>query len=340
MRGYIHIVPIVACLFTGVIASAQGEEDIYFQVGVDDGEQYLKDYLRPVFNGIGYGFTGGWYNTAETHKQWGFDIVVSTSVAFVPKDDLSFKFDNSDYERLRVASGTAQLSTAFGPQNKADRPELIVINEDEEELVRFTSPPGAINMKSKVGFNAIPMPMYQVGFGLIKNTDLKLRILPKINVGDGSVSMFGIGFQHDIARWFKVMQWQDVSFSALGAFNNLTLKYDLDYDSPTTSGNMSVVKLNGFTLQAIASKEYYNVITIFGGLGYSRAGSRLQILGVYPANEINYQLPDDPIDFRYGQSSFNVSMGLTLKLFFINASIAHSIQQYQVTTASLGITIR
>ncbi|MEQ9306957.1 MAG: hypothetical protein RJQ14_23785 [Marinoscillum sp.] len=53
MRGYIHIVPIVVCLFTGVIASAQGEEDIYFQVGVNDGEQYLKDYLRPVFNGRG-----------------------------------------------------------------------------------------------------------------------------------------------------------------------------------------------------------------------------------------------------------------------------------------------
>lgn len=331
----------VLSLIASQITFAQEDEgDIYFQIGVEDAERYIEEYLRPFYNGVGYGFTGGWYNTAETHKQWGFDFTISMNVAYIPRRDTKFLFENEDYDKLSVRGGSAQLATIFGPQNKQERPELSIVNSDDDELVIVTSPPGAINMKSMIGFNAVPIPMYQVGLGLIKHTDIKLRILPKIDFGDGSVGMFGLGFQHDIAQWFKVMRWQHISLAVMGGFNNLTLRYDLNYDEPVTAGNEVVFKLSGINIQAIASKEYYNVITIYGGLGYSRAGSQTQVLGVYPAEEVNYQLPDNPIDLQYGNNSLNTTLGLTLKFLFVTVGVSHTIQKYHVTTVSTGISIR
>ena len=323
------------------VLSQEKEGDIYFQIGTSDAELYLKNYLSPLFNGIGYGFNSGWYNTAATHDRWGFDFTISANVAFIPRKDLTFTFNNSQFDHLKVSSGnSAELSTIFGPENKADRPELTIIDDNGEELVRATSFPGAINMKDAVGFSAVPMPMYQFGLGIIKNTDLKLRILPKISFDDASVSMIGFGLQHDLGQWFKELQWQNISIAVFAGYNQLTMKYGLNYDAPATEENEGILNLSGFNLQALASKEYYKIITLYGGIGYSRAGSRVRLTGTYPAGDINYQLPEDPIDFKYGDNSANVTFGITLKLVIVTVGVSHCIQNYHVTNASVGLTIR
>lgn len=339
MKRILLIIALLSQVVLGSFAQ-ENEGDIYFQVGTSDSERYLKEYLRPLFNGIGYGFTSGWYNTAATHEEWGFDITLSANVAYIPQRDLSFSFLNSDYEKIQVEGTSASLPTIFGAQNKADRPELTIVNDDGEELVRATSAPGLINMKDQVGFSAVPFPMYQFGLGVAKNTDLKLRVLPKVNIQDGSVSMIGFGIQHDLGQWFKMLEWQNISIAVLAAMNRLTIKYDLNYDDPETKGNEGIFNLNGLNLQAIASKEYYKVITLFGGIGYSRAGSRVRLTGTYPAGEIEYQLPVDPIDFKYGDNSLNVTAGMTVKIVFLTIGVSHSFQKYHVTTATVGISIR
>lgn len=321
---------------------AQDETDIYAQIGTDDARQFVEDYLRPFYNGIGFGFTSGWYNTAATHDQWGFDFTVSANLVFVPSEDLAFQFRNSDYEKIQVVSADeARLSTVFGSQVKEERPELRITDDDGQELIRLTSPPGAVNLKEEISVNALPLPMYQLGFGLIRHTDIKVRVLPKINFEGGSVYMLGFGLQHDLAQWFRLLDAQDISIAFLGAFNNLTARFDLEDDEdPRTAGDKGVFNINGTNLQLIASKEYVNFLTIFGGFGYSRAGSRTQLLGAYPIDERFTQLPEDPLDLRYGNSSMNLSVGLRIKLVFLTFGVSHTFQKYQVSTATLGISVR
>jgi hypothetical protein len=325
----------------GYAALAQGEEEIFLQVGVRDSEALLQDYFSPLFKGIGYGFTSGWYNTAETHKPLGFDISLSANLAFIPKKDLSFLFNNENYERIHLSSlDAAQVPTVFGSQSKNDRQELRITDENGTELVRVSTLPGAINLKQEIGANVVPVPMVQFGIGLIKGTDLKIRFIPKMNFDKGSAGMFGLGLQHDVAQWIGHLSRRDISISLLGAFNGLYSEMDLSYDDIRTANNKGLFRINGLNLQAIASKEYYDLITIYGAVGYARASSRIQILGTYPIGSNFNQLPENPIDLRYSASSMNASIGIMVKLLFVTGFVAHTFQQYQVTSMGVGISIR
>ncbi|MEP0367747.1 MAG: DUF6588 family protein [Cyclobacteriaceae bacterium] len=338
---FLRYILVSLILLGSVTSEAQDEQDIYLQVGAEEGKQFLESYLAPLFSGVGYGFSAGWYNTGETHDPLGFDITISGSLAFIPKSDFTFRFNNSEYEKLQLSNeSSAQLPTIFGPQNKEQRPELTILDENDETLVRVTSPPGAIDMKDVIGFDAVPIPMVQIGLGLYAGTDIKFRYLPKLDFGRASVSMFGMGLQHDLGQWFKRTKYQNVSISLLGAFNGLTTTGDLSYSDPDTKNNKGVFKINGVNFQLIGSKEYLDLITIYGGVGFARAGSRVQILGNYPIDEQYEQLTKDPIDFRYSQSSMNFTAGLTVKLLFITLGLSHTMQKYQVTTASIGISVR
>lgn len=342
MRTYLRLTLFAVIFWSYLPLHAQDEADIYVQIGPEDARKLVEDYMRPLYNSIGYGFTSGWYTTAATHDRWGFDFTINVSLVYVPSQDLTFRFQNSDYEKIQVVgTDEAYLPTVFGPQNKAERPELSVMDDNGEMLVRLTAPPGAVDLKKEIGVNAVPLPMYQFGLGVIKHTDIKVRVLPKINFDGGSVSMLGFGVQHDIAQWIRLLDAQDISIAFLGAYNSMTSKVDLsEEDDPETAGNEGVFKMNGMNLQFIASREYFKVFTFVGGVGYSRAGSRTQVLGTYPIDEKYTQIPDDPLDLQYGNSSMNLSLGLRIKLLFITVAASHTFQKYQVSTASLGITFR
>ncbi|WP_258104971.1 DUF6588 family protein [Marinoscillum sp. MHG1-6] len=335
---------IIASLLLSVIQLVHGQSEIdtYLQIGATDGQKYISHYTRPLFEAVGFGFTSGWYNTAEAHQPLGFDITIMGNVVFIPRAEKTFLFKNSEYRKLTTSSGqNEKLSSIFGPQSKNERPELTIKDQNDEVLARITSPPGMINLKREIGVDAVPLPMVQLGLGVFRGTDLKFRYLPKLHFSnETSVSMFGLGIQHDIGQWFRRLRVYDISFAVLGAFNGLTASTDLSYNQEGTEDNRGEFKMNGINLQMIASKKYVEVLTVFGGFGYSRSGSRIQILGSYPVDSQYDPIPEDPIDLKNGNSSLNFTAGLTLKLAVFTLSVAHTVQDYQVTTATFGISVR
>ena len=336
---------IIGCIFLLYTArlTAQDELDLFLQAGVDDAGRVIQNYLKPVFEGVGYGYTNGWYHTAKAHETLGFDISVSANVAFIPKANLTYTFNNDEYTNIKLTnSNSAQLSTVLGPYNKSERPEVTFYN-DGEEIVRTTSPPGAINLKEEIGFNAMPVPMVQAGIGVIKETDLILRFIPPISFGEdaGKVSMFGYGIKHNLGQWVTFLDYSGIDVSVLAGFSNLKISGDLsEEDDPVTSNNEGVFKINGFVLQGIVSKEYIKVFTIYGAVGYSRAGSRTQVLGTYPVDSDFEQLPVDPIDLKYSNSSMNLTMGLRVRIVALTFSSAFTLQEYPVLSLGLGVSVR
>ncbi len=324
-------------------AMTQDELDMFLQAGVKDAGLVIQNYLKPVFEGVGYGYTNGWYHTAKAHETFGFDISISGNVAFIPQSNLTYTFNNSDYSNIKLTNGnSAQLPTVLGPYLKSERPEVTFYN-DGEEIVRTTAPPGAINLKEEIGFNAVPVPMIQAGVGVIKETDVIIRLIPPISFGAdaGKLSMFGYGVKHNIGQWIKMLDYSGIDVSFLAGFSNLKVTADLsEEDDPVTSNNEGVFKINGFVLQGIVSKEYIKVFTIYGAVGYSRAGSRTQILGTYPIDPDFEQLPVDPIDLKYGNSSMNLTAGLRVRIVALTFSTAYTLQEYPVLSLGLGVSVR
>jgi len=322
---------------------AQDELDLFLQAGVDDASLMVENYLKPVFEGIGYGYTNGWYHTAKPHETLGFDISVSANVAFIPQSNLTYTFNNADYTNIQLSNSSSdELATVLGPYKKSMRPELTFYNNGEE-IIRTTSLPGAIDLKEEIGFNAIPTPMVQAGIGVIKETDVIVRFIPPISIGEdvGKVSMIGWGIKHNLGQWITLLDYSGIDVSFLAGFSNLKVTADLsEKDDPVTSNNEGIFKIKGMVLQGIVSKEYINIFTIYGALGFSRAGSRTKVLGTYPIDPEFEQLPVDPIDLKYGNSSMNLTAGLRVRIVALTFNTAFTFQEYPVLSMGLGVSVR
>lgn len=323
-------------------SKGQSEFDLFLQAGVDDASQMIENYFQPVFDGVGYGYTSGWYHTAKPHETLGFDISISANLAFVPKDDFTFTFNNADFTNIQLTNSTsAEVPTAFGPYEKNERPELTFFT-DGEEVLRATAPPGAIDLQQDLGFTAVPVPMVQAGIGVVKETDLIVRFIPPLSLGDRvNMSMIGFGVKHNLGQWIKFLDYSGVNISFMAGYSRLNLTADVSEDNdPQTAGNEGVFNLSGTVLQAIISKEYINVFTIYGGIGYSRAGSRTQLLGTFPVDDDFDALPPDPIDLSYGNASMNLTMGLRVRLVALTINTSYTIQDYPVLSLGVGVSVR
>ena len=105
---------------------------------------------------------------------------------------------------LTNPNDTRKLPTNFGPNlGTDDLPELRFIDDNGDERIRISTPTGLnIEEVNGVPFNGVPVPMAQVGIGLFKGTEVKLRHMPEIDFdGEGSFQMFGIGVMHDIKSY-------------------------------------------------------------------------------------------------------------------------------------------
>jgi hypothetical protein len=49
--------------------------------------------------------------------------------------------------------------------------------------------------------DALPVPMYQLGLGLPKGFELKVRFAPTVKMDDFQFNLFGIGIMHDVKQY-------------------------------------------------------------------------------------------------------------------------------------------
>lgn len=314
---------------------AQSDIDVYLEAGAEDASKLIQSYLTPALNGFGYGMNNGWYNTAKAHKTLGFDLTVTVSAVKVPSSKEFFTFRNSDYKNIKVANGEAQLPTLMGPNQ--DGPELEIYDENGQATgVSVTSIPG-IGLKDEIGINAVPVPMAQLGIGIAKNTDLKFRYIPKIDLdGDGDIGLFGIGVMHDVKQWIPGIKLLPFDLSALVGYTKLTANYNLEgnIDGDNQKGEFSAT---GFTFQGIISKQF-SVLTLYGALGYNSTSTSAKVLGTYELED--YETLVDPVDLSFGEGSMMFTAGFRLKLAILTLHADYTLNKYPVITAGVGFSVR
>ena len=311
-----------------------------------DANQYLNIYMEPFGKGEILNMGRGWVNTARVHKLLGFDLSVNVQAAIVPADKQSFVFRNADYSTFKLkntAIATATLPTFMGDDSKQILAVSTTVN-GKPVTYEFESPRGVSN-----SFKFVPLPIVQLGFGLIKHTDLKLRYFPKTKISDVEVGVFGVGVQHEFSDYLPfIKKVPFLHLSALAAYNTTTTSYDLTGKGVAGSNQKVDLKLSAFTVQGIASVKFA-LLEIYTSLGYTTGKADVNLNGSYtvtykdqstiPASNYNVTVVD-PIALSYNNSGVSNTWGVRLNLLFFKIFGDYTFANYNGFGAGVAFSFR
>lgn len=319
-------------------AKAQDDIDQFLEESVEDGEKLIGAYISPAIKAFSLGMNQGWYNTAKPHKVAGVDLTFTGSLMKVPSSEQLFNANALGLTELTLvdASGNPRtdgnISTILGPDVPARFSSSSTVNDGTIDESDDFEVPGGLELGEDVKLlkNKMPAAMLQLGFGLPKGTDIKLRLVPKVDVGDGKFNLFGIGVMHDIKQYIPGIKNLPFDLSALIGYTKMKL------DVPFDPGQNGVFEINSTTIQGLISKKV-SVLTFYGGLGYNIAKSNLAMLGTY---DIGGSTVVNPVDLSYAASGFRGSAGMRLKLAVFTFHADYTIQKYSALTVGFGISVR
>jgi hypothetical protein len=326
-------------------AWAQGDLNELMTGSLEDATRLLDGYTKPALKAFGYGLNQGWYNTAKPHKPFGVDLTISVSAVTIPNSDLFYTVDNNQLNSLDLVSvngqtvtpgtGSAQVPTIFGP----DTPPTY-------QSRNTGAPPfeaaGGLDLKSEIGIQAMPVPIAHLGIGLPKGFDLKIRFVPTVNIGDDAkFDLFGVGVMHDVKQYIPGIKNLPFDLSGFVGYTSMKLISNLD----VTAGNnqQAEFKSSATTIQALVSKKI-SVLTVYGGLGYNIAKTKIAMLGDYEfEDEFGYPITlTDPIALSSDASGMRATAGLRLKLAVITLHGDYTVQKdnFNTLTVGFGINVR
>ncbi|MFZ2905564.1 MAG: DUF6588 family protein [Cyclobacteriaceae bacterium] len=336
----------------------QNEQDIsiFLSAGEEDAAKLIQAYVEPAVKSISYGMAGGWYNTAKPHKSLGFDIGVTMNLAFIPTSEDYFDPNKLD---LSVTNYNGNIDkpgkgapTFFGPKD-----ETQYVSDPDGVAgpiapITFSGPEG-LAVKQKIGFAAMPVPMIQLGVGVIKNTDIKIRyvnsgmvgaIIPNVDIESSKFNVFGVGVLHDFKQHIKGIKLLPFDLSALIAYNSVSGTSDLSNSDPlkgpTTDDGELDYQFNSWVFQAIISKKI-SVVTPYAAVGYSMINTNVDMNGNYTveAGATDLELTD-PVAIDFKNNSMILTLGMRLKFgpFYLNGD--YTIQKFNTLSVGLGFSVR
>ncbi|MBT1702768.1 DUF6588 family protein [Chryseosolibacter indicus] len=330
--------------FSQVIA--QDDIDKLLNQSADDAEKLVSAYAAPLMKSVSSGLNQGWYNTAKPHKVAGIDITVTANLMNIPKKEMFYNVADLDLQVVDLdpssphyKSPSQKLApTIFGSE---DEPVFVVNDPTNGDYGDTFNGPGGIDLKKNIKMNSMPVPIAHLGIGLPKGTDLKIRFVPTVDLGDeGQLKMIGFGLMHDVKQWIPGVRALPFDLSAFVAYTKFELS--TEFDDEGTRNAKGVFEMNATTIQALISKKI-SVLTVYGGLGYNIAKSKLALQGEYDINDdgdFNDAREKNPFDLKFGSSGPRMTAGFRLKLAVLTLHADYTLQKYNCLTVGVGLSIR
>ena len=290
---------------------------------INDAQAFLQEYLSPLGNGLGAITNNGWYNSAKPHRFLGFDATFTLSVLNISDENKSFDPNSI----TNFSSNSTSTPTILGKGDGA------TVNYKGEQ---FKLP----NQSTLIP--ALVLPNFNFGLGVFKKTELNGRFIPnyKYNIGffgKGEISMWGLGFKHDLLQWIPIIgNAIPMSLSLQAGHTQLNsglsiLDQDVSIDVQATNFNIilsrKILMLTGYT-----SVGYNFSTTTF------TAGEDISNLDTFNLNELEISLP---IEMKFeNNNEFRANVGLRFNLAVIAIHANHTFSKYPVTTIGLGVSLR
>ncbi len=317
---------------TGIAGAQNLDLDQLFESSRQDVNTYFSEYTRPFMGSMASGLSNGWNNTARPHKFPGFDATVTVNISVVPADQFFFNFNNSDFNTLQTTDDGAPVPTIMGPSNNT---QLYV---GDPGLGTFTAPAG-LQADLPLQSIGVPVPMAQIGIGLPKGTDLKIRYVPTIAItglSDFSYSLWGIGVLHDVKQWIPGMKLLPFDLSGFVGYTNISMEFSPDIQNATDE--LFEFGASALTVQALISKKLF-FFTPYAGIGMNFLGASFNMLGTY---DIGGATITDPItieDYGLGAGP-RATIGARIKLAIFTIHADYTLQEFNNLSVGVGLSIR
>ena len=317
-------------------SSAQDDIDQLLKESVEDGKKLIGAYVDPFMKSVSLSMNQGWYNTAKPHKVAGVDLTITVNAMSIPDEELLFNPSKLNLQQIELdptSPDAPNAPTMLG----ADRAPVFRLKNDPAST--FAGPAG-IDLEGNVGSNRIPVPMAHLGFGLPKNTDIKIRFTPSINLGDeGTLKIFGIGVMHDIKQWIPGIKLLPVDISGFVGYTKFELETKMDPNNAQNADQVGIFTMNATTVQGLVSKKI-SVVTFYGGMGYNIANSNIALKGSYDLDGDNVKESKNPVDLKFAASGPRVTAGMRLKLAVFTLHADYTLQKYKCLSVGFGIAVR
>ena len=343
------------CLFVlaaaGMTAFAQSDVVNFIRSGKEDASKLFKAYLEPYAYAFGDGLGNGWYNSAGTHRLLGVDLSLNVSAVKIPSGSKTFNINDLGLTRTVLISPNGEAPTVAGAEE--DGPELAVYLDPQDpstEILRFNTPQGT-------GWDLVPVPMVQVGLGVLPNTDIVVRYVPKLSFNDDEIEigLFGVGAKYNFIRAIPYLRHLPFDAAFFLNYSNIDASSDLTFTSADYNLGAGVpvndtyvqddnqelsIKTHAWNYGLIVSKKI-SVLTIFASVGRSSAKTDADLKGSYPFiqegdNTFVIYGEKDPIALDFDKANMAVNAGLRIKLAFF--SIFGSVNHAEYTSYNAGLS--
>jgi len=351
MKNKYPLLVAIIVLLSALKVSAQNGFSDLIRSGPADANRLVNAYAEPLFKGFGVGMNSGWNNTAKAKKLLHFDLRITATGAMVPTSDKAFNVTQIGLSNhIGPKDATQVMSPTIGGTDHSG-PAMNIYDDNGQKVDEFNLPSGKLPI--------IPSPQIQLTIGLVKNTDLTIRGIPKISFGSdaGSVSMIGFGLKHDIMpdivgkKVDKVIPFSlalAVGYSRLNTTIPLTVNPDEgaqpeNGQQSTDFSNQHIeAHFSSFMFQAIISKQLL-FFTPFLAVGYNTASTNAAAIGNYPvttggnlAGE-TYTTFVNPISIKETTvNGFRADLGFQLNLAIFRVYASYSAAQYQSFNVGIG----
>jgi hypothetical protein len=256
----------------------------------------ITGYAKPLVTTLGASMNSGGYYTASIPSLFGFALSFRGMYVMIPEDQKSF---------------TPQLLNGYTADKKT--PTIW----GEKSGAYYAGPDGYITMPPGLNQSAVPLGYPQIAVSLL-GTEVMLRYLPAIDISDqNSVSMFGIGVQHEISNYIPLLP-VDVAAQILYSTFKIT----------------NLVDVSNFAFNVHASKTF-GVFTPYFGLQLESTKVDITYdIKADPNNPLLTQNQKVTISID-GDNTFRATLGGSLKLAVIVLNLDYNISSQSLLTGGL-----
>jgi len=252
-------------------------------------QELVKSYINPVAQDFGSLVNNGWYNTAATHKKFGFDLTITANSLSAKSEDKSFivpiltgvQFDGT----TTSGAGKDKAPTAYGSEKEFPNFHYTA-GPNSVPSKSFQGPDGA-GINKDVPIGSIVIPTIQAGIGLFANTDLRIRYTPKVTIADNELENWGVGVHHDIKQHIPGLKELPFSLSAFVGYSQLKATADLKGVYSGSAVQEGVGKTDAYTIQVMISKKLA-IFTFYGAVGYNASKTDYSIKGSYVVDHATF----------------------------------------------------
>ncbi len=259
-------------------------------------EKDLSAYAQPLATSLGVAFNSGGYHDASVSKLFGFSIGVKGMFIFIPDNQKTF----TPQGLPAGYNATEETATIYGNKGAA-----------------YSGPLGYLTYPPGLDRSWVPAAFPQATVSVL-GTELLVRYLPTIKVGDEELDLFGFGIKHSVSQYIPLLP---VDIAVQFLYNKLTITNLLD------------VKNTAFNIHASKS---LGVLLVYGGLQYESTSVDFTYKFTDP-NGISPGQKNQEITLSLnGENSFRVTVGAALKLAFFVLNADYSVGSQGVFTTGFS----